>query len=302
MKKGVVITLCVVGLAMGAGGVWWWRMGLKRMGLERMSTPPVTAIQKSAPTPAERAKRAERIKQAIAHRRHLWREASYVEIRQAAIDGDLVAQRRLSEVYEDCRALDGSLKDTMSFLSSLAQSDPNSAKTVSAIQKDERRLCVQAKSDLAKNPAAAEYWLHKSAKNGDVVSEMRYFARSVPKLSQGQFQYFIDKARETGDPDAIFELSLLLSKLDGRWPDPIQAPAFESTGAEQAWILVACRAGYDCNRGSRLMNHLCLSTFMCTSINFEAALSELSADPALRAGLRQRQALIEGTILAPKAK
>ncbi|MEQ1512225.1 MAG: hypothetical protein ABL934_06035 [Lysobacteraceae bacterium] len=295
MKKGVVIALCVAVLAVGAGGAWWWA------GRDRVSSSPAAVAPKTALTPAERAERAERIKQAIAHRRHLWREASYIEIRQAAIDGDLVAQRRLSEAYEDCRAFDGNLKSTMPFLSNLAQSDPNFAPTVSAILKDKRRLCVQAAFDLAKNPAAAEYWLHKSAKSGDVVSEMRYFGRSVPNLSHSQFQYFIDKARETGDPDAIFELSVLLSKLDGRWPDPIQAPAFE-TGAEQAWIVVACRAGYDCDRGSRLMNLICLNTFSCTKLNFEAYLSELSTDPALRAGLRQLQVLIEGTILKPKAK
>ena len=55
------------------------------------------------------ADRGKPIRQGIAHRRHLWREASYIEIRQAATDGDLVAQRRLSEVYEDCRALDGGM-------------------------------------------------------------------------------------------------------------------------------------------------------------------------------------------------
>jgi hypothetical protein len=295
MKKGVVIALCVAVLAIGAGGVWW-------AGRDRVPAKSAAAAPKAVLSPAQRAERTERIKQFIAHRRQLWREASYIDIRQAAIDGDLVAQRRLSEIYEDCRMLGGSMNRTLLLLSKLAQGSPRFAPTVAAILHDRGRLCVQAEVDLAKNPTAAEYWLHKSAKSGDPVSEMRYFSRSVPKLSQTQYQYFIDKARVSGDPDMIFELSLLLPKLDGRWPDPVQAPAFEGPTAEQAWVLAACRAGYDCARGSRLMNLICLSTLSCAQPSFEGYLSESGSDPAQSAQRQRQLALIENAILAPKAQ
>ncbi len=295
MKKGVVIALCAAVVAIGAGGAWWW------LGRDRVSSPDTSARETSL-SPAQRAERAERIKQSIARRRELWREASYVDIRQTAIDGDQVAQRRLSEVYEDCHMLDVSMNRTLLLLSNLAQGSPRFEPTVSAILRDRVRLCAQAQADSAKNPALAEYWLHRSAKSGDAVSEMRYFSRSVPKLSHSQYQYFIDKARTSGDPDAIFELSLLLPKLDGQWPDPVQAPAFEGTTAEQAWILAACRAGYDCARGSRLMNLICLSTLSCAQSSFEGFLSESGGDPAQRARRQQQLTLIEGIILSPKAK
>ena len=294
MKKGVLIALCVV-VAAVAGGVWW---------VVRDKDAPKTVGEAVAtgPSAAESAARAERIKQSTARYRHLWRDASYIEIRQAAMDGDLVAQRRLSEVYEDCIVLSGAMRRSLGLLAQLANGNPRFEATVVGIFRDKNRLCVQAQADLARNPAAAEFWLHKSAKSGDLVSEMRYFSRSVAKLSHTQYQYFIDKIRVSGDPAAIFELSLLLAKLDGRWPDATQAPAFEGSAAEQAWVLAACRAGYDCTRGSRLMNVICLTMLSCAQPDYERHLAELGSDPALRAARQQKVVLIEANILAPRSK
>ena len=294
MKKGVLIALCVV-VAAVAGGVWW-------VVRDRDAPKTVGEAVATGPSAAESAARAERIKQSTARYRHLWRDASYIEIRQAAMDGDLVAQRRLSEVYEDCIVLNGAMRRSLGLLAQLANGNPRFEATVVGIFRDKNRLCVQAQADLARNPAAAEFWLHKSAKSGDLVSEMRYFSRSVAKLSHTQYQYFIDKIRVSGDPAAIFELSLLLAKLDGRWPDATQAPAFEGSAAEQAWVLAACRAGYDCTRGSRLMNVICLTMLSCAQPDYERHLAELGSDPALRAARQQKVVLIEANILAPRSK
>lgn len=299
MKKGVVVGVCAVVVAIAAAGGWWWSA---RHRAPVAVTPDAGDQQPAKPlSAAQRAERSERIKQGIAHRRHLWREASYIEIRQAATDGDLVAQRRLSEVYEDCRALDGGLRSSLQMLDQLAKADPASVPMIAAINHEKARLCGQAQADLGKNPGAADYWLHKSAKSGDIVSEMRYFSRTVPRLSHSQFQYFIDKARESGDPDAIFELSLLLPKLDGPWPDPAQAPALQGPSAEEAWIVVACRAGHDCTRGSRLMSLICLSAFSCAQPDYERHLVAFGG-AASHARRQQLVALIRGRILAPTAK
>lgn len=297
MKKGIVIAICAALLAAAAAAAWWWS--------GRDHAPPAAAQQviESAPplSQAQRAERAERIKQSIAHHRYLWREASYVEIRQAAMDGDIVAQRRLSEVYEDCRALDGGMNSSLLLLTQLAKTDPLSQPAVAAIHRDKGRLCGQARADLGKNPGAADYWLHKSAKSGDVVSEMRYFGRTVPQFSHSQYQYFIDRIRVSGEPDAIFEMSLLLPKHGVEWPDPALAPAFEGSTAEEAWIVAACRAGYDCARGSRLMNLVCLSMLSCGQPDYERHLAVIGG--AAQHARRMRQvALIERSVLTPKAK
>lgn len=300
MKKGVVIAVSVAVVAVVAAGGWWWSARDRAPALD---IPIPDAVDQPAKplTAAQRAERSERIKAGIAHRRHLWREASYVEIRQTAMDGDLVAQRRLSEVYEDCRALEGGMRTGLQLLEQLAASDPAAAPAIAEIKRDKARLCGQANADLRKNPAAADYWLHKSAKSGDLVSEMRYFSRTVPKLSLGQFRYFIDKTREAGDPDAIFELSLLLPRLGETWPDPAQASAFEGPSAEEAWIMAACRAGYDCARGSRLMRLICLNVFACTQPDYPRHISS-AGTPGQHAQRQRLLTLIESSILAPTAK
>ena len=298
MKKGVVIALCAAVVVAGAVAVGWW-VG---RGGSFSDGDGDTAAAAKVPTAAEMAARVASNRQRIEQHRYLWREASYIEIRQAAESGDLMAQRRLSEVYEDCLMLNGKMHRSMELLTQLAVGNPRFDSAVNGIVREKNRLCVQAGADLAKNPTAADYWLHKSAKSGDTVSEIRFFSRTVPKLSHSQYRYFIDKVRETGDPDAIFELSLILPKLDGQWPDETQAPAFHGRSAEQAWILAACRAGYDCARGSRLMNIICLTTLSCAQPDFEHHLAESGGDVAMRAARGQQVALIEKSILTPKAK
>lgn len=295
MKKGVVIALCVAVVAVGAATLGWW-IGRDRASSDR--TGAAAAVK--APSAAELAVRVERSRKYVEEHRHLWREASYIEVRQSAEGGNLVAQRRLSELYEDCKAFDGALRSSLDMLRNLAKTDQLSQPTIDGLLHDHNRLCTQAAADLRKNPGLAQYWLHKSAKAGDVTSEMRYFARTVPTLSPSQFQYFIGKVSASGDPDAIFELSLLVPKLKGDWPDPTQAPAFKGQAAQFAWIMASCRAGYDCARGSRLMHLLCVSDFACTDPNYERYLSVSSHYDEQRPQVEKLIRIINDSILAPK--
>lgn len=298
MRKGIVIALCVAAVAVVALAVGWW-MSRDDASPDRNGTP-TTAVK--GPSAAELAARAERSRQYVEEHRHLWREASYIEVRQSAEGGNPVAQRRLSEVYEDCTVFDGALRSSLNMLRNLARADRAARPTIEGFLQDYKRLCTQAAADLRKNTGLAQYWLHKSAKAGDVTSEMRYFARTVPTLSPSQFQYFIDKVSVTGNPDEIFELSLLVPKLEGDWPDPAQAPAFKGQPAQYAWIMAACRAGYDCARGSRLMNLLCISDFACGYPNYERYLSVSSHYDAQRPQIEALIRIINGNILVPKAK
>jgi hypothetical protein len=297
MKKGVVVAACVAVLAVAGTGLWWW------MGRDKAASSSHTAL--IAPKPAvamDPVKRAAWIKQRIEQRRYLWREASYIDVRQKALDGDLLAQRRLSEIYEDCIAFAGSLRSSVELLGDLATADPSSRAAVGGIYRDRNRLCKQAGADLQKNNRLAEYWLHKSAKGGDLTAEMRYFTRTVSALNMEQFAYFIEKTRTTGDPDAMFEVSLLLSRVEGKWPDAALAPAFRGPFAEQAWALAACRAGFDCAAGSRLMNLLCISMLSCKHADYESHLRATAGYAAKRPEIERLIAIIDRDILAPKAK
>ena len=301
MKKGVVAAVCGAVLILVAAGVWWW-LGRDAATLGPSDAVPGNSKAAVVMDPAVLAARAERIRKGIERHRHLWREASYIEVRQLALDGDLMAQRRLAEIYEDCTSYDTTLRSSFEILPQIGVTDPADGASVKGIYRDYERLCLQAKADLRVNPNAADYWLHKSAKAGELTAEMRYFARTVPKLSQGQFEYFLGRMRESGDPDAMFELSLLLPKLDGEWPEPALAPAFNGPYAQQAWVVAACRAGYDCARGSRLMNVLCLTMFACGPSHYERYVFDPEGAAAPRQAVEQVVALISRNLLAPRTK
>jgi hypothetical protein len=290
MRKGVLIAVgaavLVAAVAVGA----WWMLGRDE------DAPIVAAKSKVDPNETPQA-RAERIRAGIAHGRQLWREASYIEIRQAAMDDDPVAQRRLSELYEECRAYSSGLSTALRMLGTLSEADPRSKPTVAGIYRDFKRYCVQADADLRRNPDAASYWLHRSAKAGDLTSEMRFIARNNPALEEGQLEYFVDRLRETGDPDAIFEMGVLLPKAGAAWPDEAQAAAFKGERAQAAWMIAACRAGYDCARGSRVLNTICINTLNCQADDYLRYLLKQNEKPEQRAELSALLRVVERDVL-----
>lgn len=293
MKKGVLVAAGVL-VAIASAAIAWWFLRDDGAPHEDAASAPAAGSALSA---VQRNERAERVRAAVAHHRRLWREATYVEVRDAAMGGDAVAQRRLSEIYDDCLAYAGQMSMALRMLGTLTKADPAAQPTVKGIYADYKHFCVQADADLRKNPDAGRYWLHKSAKAGDLASEMRYFGRTVAVINSGQVKYFVDKLRASGDPDAIFEMALLMVKVNEPWPDPALAPVFRGEQAQSAWMLAACRAGYDCARGSRVLNTVCMTMFACTYPDYERYLWFNNDAPAQRAELTRLVTLIERDIL-----
>ena len=299
MKKGIVVA-CAAALAIAAGAAGWWLKG--RGAADAGGAPQASGASMSQPTHRDPAQRAAWIKSHIAARQHLWREADYAEVRRMAVAGDALAQRRLSEIQEDCVAYLITMRRGLNMAKSLAGNDPASKAAVDGIYRDVRRLCPGAVAELRADPDAAANWLHRSARGGDLVAEMRFIARSEPRLSNARMEYFIGRIRDSGDPDAIFEMSLLLAKLDSAkpWPDPAQAPALQGAAAEQAWALAACRAGFDCLRGSRVMNLICLSSLACRQPDYLRHVVASASYPQMKPEIERRLAIIERGLLVPE--
>jgi len=295
-KTFVLAAAAVVVLALSLGG--WWLLG--RSGGDGADTAAEGA--NATLNQSQRRTRAEHVRDSIERHRRLWRESDFAQVRKAAIDGDPVAQRRLSEIFEDCQIYGGQMSMSLRLLGNLAKADPSVRPTVNAIYNDYKRFCVAADAELRRSPEAANDWLHRSAKAGDLASEMRFVARAAGSVSPGQMRYFVGRLRETGDPDAIFEMSLLLGKTTEPWSEPSQADAFNSEIAQAAWMLAACRAGFDCARGSRVLNAVCLSMFACHHADYARYVWDSQAGDAQRADLTRRLALIERDLLqqAPK--
>lgn len=261
MKKGILAVIAVV-VVLGLLGIGWWFIRDRDEG-GADDAQPVQHSPKLTPD-----QRAEAVRLAVETNRHWWREATYVQIRQAAMDGDRIAQRRLSEVYEDCMAFRGPLSNNMKLLARLRTADPRSNPEIRGVFDDFRRMCVQADADLTKNPQAAIFWLHSSAKAGDLTAQMRYVNRTSQRISEARMRYFVEEIANTGDPDALFEVVSLLPRMRDTWSDPDQSVAFDNVIGSQAWMLVACASGHDCTRGSRMMKLMCVGLFACNQPDF----------------------------------
>lgn len=297
MKKGVVIAIAAAAMVAVAGG-WWFGRGDGK----HAAAASAVATKSNIAVVRDPVKRAEGIRAHMARHRQLWRTASYIEVRQLARNGDALAQRRLSEIYEDCLAYAGPLRGSLEMLRDLAKADPAIKSHISAIYNDRNRLCMQAAADLQRDMKIGEYWLHRSAKSGDQVAEMRYFSRSVPTLSHSQLLYFLEGVRANGHPDAIFEFSLLLARVDGSrpWTERTDVLTLSGPQAEQAWALVACRAGFDCTRGSRLMTMICVSLLSCDKPDYERYLRSSAAFAPKRAQVDALMGMV-GKRLQPPA-
>lgn len=295
MKKGTLIAAALAAVAAIAAFAYFLFRSPEHSAAEQAE-----ALLHDAPgpalTPEQKARR-------VADHRRLWREADYAEIRRRAQEDDVLAQRRLAEIMEDCLSYRGQMSTNLNIVTQMRGMQPATRASVENILRDRQRFCPYADAELkARGAELSNYWLHRSAKGGDLASEIRYFSRTVPQVKIEQFNYLVGEVARSRDPDAIFEVSALLARTVGVWPDPTQKAAFEGTAAEQAWAIAACREGLDCTRGSRVMNLMCLSMFACQYPDYETLVFAQPSYAAQRQDIEKTIALIRQRILiAPPA-
>lgn len=299
MKNRAIVVACLlVAVLAGLGGWWYSRSSAQGVGGAKVAAAK-TGSEGGAPvamSPAERAAYAQR-------RRYLWRQAAFTEIRERAEGGDALAQRRMAEVYEDCIAYRTTLARNVEMLTRMTTVEAQSRPAIDHLFAERKRLCGAADPGGRAGADLSMYWLHRSAKSGDLVAEMRYFGRTTNAIRSGQFVYLLKRVRASGDPDAMFELSTLLSRVE---PDGLDAagiaradlPAFKGPLAEPAWAIAACHRGYDCGRGSRLMHLICLSTLSCAEADFQRYVYTSLSDPTRQAQLTALVRRIDGPLLA----
>ncbi len=294
MKKTLIVVALVAVVAAAAIGVYVWRSG---------DSNDVTAVvtkdeQRSLKT--DPASVEARRQQYLAQYQQLWRVDDYATVRKKAQDGNPIAQRRLYEIYEHCMGMRAKVKTTLSMLGQMATLNKNLAVVVQEIQSEYQRLCSQNGAGNEANGQTRAFWLRQSAKSGDLVSQIRVFAGENPQaLSANALKDFMQRAAASGDPAAIMEIGTLLPLLNEPWPDQATAPAVNSEIAGHAWILTACRAGMDCNRGSRLMTTACMRVLSCLNPNYEALMYNDLVSTAKRQQIEALVVLIRNKLLKP---
>lgn len=194
---------------------------------------------------------------------------SFFEIKSAALGGDPVAQRRLSELYEDCLPYSLNRNAYLSEVGNLIERNPATAAAARRLLSERVAQCDAVDDGQPIPSDAYRLWLEQSANRGDLIAEIRLTSRSVTSLDPDYAARLLERARSSRDPNALLELSSLV----GRFPEGAAGELAGLVGnphAEFGWMIAACRAGADCGPKSRLMTSMCLGMGVCGDGGYEA--------------------------------
>jgi hypothetical protein len=189
-------------------------------------------------------------------------------VKSRAERGDAVAQRQLAEMYEDCLAYSLDRQryiatiDATVELVPVTKMGPEEASRIERIKTQMRRFCDTVDGGQPIPYDAFRSWLEQSASSGDLVAGIRHLKLSGQAPDADAFKRYLARTLETGDTQALFELSDMFGGLNGSSDD-------ERTRIEHAWAIVACRRGMNCGPDSRLMRQVCLSFYRCSYGNYE---------------------------------
>lgn len=284
MKKNTLSALVIFFLTLLIGVGLYFRMDSKNISGGKESvlveaeepefatteTPDAAASQK--PSAKEEAQK--------------WYEESFASIQIEASQGDALAQRKLSEIYEDCFTYNmwGSEKFFASVQGILKIASADTPATMARLRHIYNTRCADVDAGEPIPLEAYKLWSKESASSGDLVSQIRQASRSGEKLKLNELSNLLESMRRHKDSAAAFEIGELLSKLDDSWPETETKIAFEGAYARFAWQIAACRSGLDCTRDSRVMTLACTNSAVCTFSNYEQAL----LNQAIPAGARDQ--------------
>lgn len=207
---------------------------------------------------------------------------SFDLIKQKAESGDAVAQRQLSEMYEDCAVYSFGPDSYLGTLDSLSAMKPASKPKIEQIKQQIQRFCGRVDGGQPIPLEAYKLWLEQSAKSGDPVAAIRYASLDLRGPQPKQLANLVDLVGASQNPQALFELSNLVAGYQGDWEDQDNERLFGKAYSNYAMAIAACRAGMNCSASSRLMRQVCTSTFTCNYTNYEQFVYSELVSPASR--------------------
>lgn len=185
-----------------------------------------------------------------------------------AINGDLQAQKTLSEIYEDCsvRSINKANFDNfMDLIRSSNKSSPNAKSYIDMVSKNLESLCSQLDSDTPIPNDAWRIWMEAAARQGDLGAAIAVAAKSPEELPKDKIKDLLVNVEHTADPYALMDFALIAGRYNLRVDGYVDGndSAFGSPAATMAWMLSACRAGAECGYNSRILRNTCLATWKC---------------------------------------
>lgn len=196
---------------------------------------------------------------------------AFEDLKSRAKAGDPVAQRQLAQVYDACFMVNMSPENYLPEFEKRAKYMSNSEEA------SEMLHVARARADECRNvdggvPIPIELikgWYAQASKNGDVASDATSLSLAAKRPDMATSKSLLEGVMKSGDPAAAFSMGELVAGLglvaSGDQPEELMS----GITSGYAWMIAACRDGYDCAPNSRLMQNMCLSTGRCAGETFE---------------------------------
>lgn len=198
--------------------------------------------------------------------------AHFNALRSRAEVGDMVAQRELAKLYQQCSVFSLSPANMYSTLDAYAAVRGVPQSTYDGIKKRFSTICSAVDGGQVIPQDAYTNWFERAANQGDAYSKVAVASKNWAALKADDYLSLARDVIHSGDPEAIFSLGDLLALA----PDSGDFAEFKraTTGpyANYAWGIVACRLGADCGSGSYRLDSLCINTGICGAGDFEDAI------------------------------
>lgn len=218
------------------------------------------------------------------------RVRAFESLKAQARAGDALAQRKLAEAYDACFIVNVDRKRFIDGLPMTKQTlhDPDQIRLFEQLAAERLQQCDAVDGGAIIPSALIRGWYAQAAENGDLAARLMDGAFSQKKLDATSAARLLEDVMGSNDPGAVFAFG---NALGPGYPatagDPTE-PLVTGAIANWAWMVAACRMGYDCGPTSAFMGNMCLHVNSCTGEDFEGFVKRGLRDEAERRDLERR--------------
>ncbi|WP_303638094.1 hypothetical protein [Stenotrophomonas tuberculopleuritidis] len=193
-------------------------------------------------------------------------------LRSRAEAGDMVAQRELAKLYQQCSVFSLSPENMYATLDAYAAARGVPQSTYTGIKHRFSATCSAVDGGQVIPQDAYTSWFERAANQGDTYSKVAVASKNFVTLGADDYLSLARDVINSGDPEAIFSLGDLLALAPESSDFAELKRATTGPYANYAWGVVACRMGADCGPASYRLDSLCINTGICGLGNFEDAI------------------------------
>ncbi len=214
----------------------------------------------------------------------------FKELKQRAEAGDAVAQRLLAETYADCLFVNLERDEFLSGVENRKRllSDEAQVRVLEEAARNRIGKCDAVDVEDATRLELAAQWFATAADNGDLAARAMVRASNLNRQDPAEAAQFLEDVLASGDPAAVFMFGGTLRQDAFAGKGGPSEPLATGELATQAWMVAACRMGYECGPSGRVVETICLEMSDCAGEDLETYVQRQLRDEAQREELERR--------------